>query len=158
MNRILLDWGCSKISMVILFQSWRCAIILAYHFVTNYSCLSMSPSCSAEVMSQRSINHKPHNGSSHVFFFPNSFDFRKRQPGLICLLKRKASRLEDIGCHSFWHFQSVNLDWSCSWTLELRKWCFLPPLLMLDMKVKCILISNFKQVVNFSFPVFKSGL
>lgn len=67
--------------------------------------MSVSLGCSAAVMSQRSIKHKPHNG----FFPPNPFEFRKRQPVLICLLKRKVSRLEDIGCHSLDIFNQSTL-------------------------------------------------
>lgn len=111
--------------MVILFQSWRCATILTYHFVTNYSCPSRSLSCSAAVMSQDQLTTSPIMDQVTIFFFSNSFEFRKRQPGLICLLKCKVSRLEDIGCHSFWQFQSVNLDWSCSWTFGAKKMMFL---------------------------------
>lgn len=62
---------------------------------------SVSLCCSAAVMSQGSIKHKAHNGSRHKdFFSPDLFEFRKRQAGLISLLKHKVSRLEDISCHS----------------------------------------------------------
>lgn len=86
--------------------------------------MSVSLSCSAAIMSQRSIKHKLHNGSKHKdFFSPNLFEFRKRQPGLICLLKHKVSILEDIGCHSFWHLQSTLIGHAVG--LWIKKMMFL---------------------------------